>query len=376
MTNHSTGINKNIKGAINMDNRNYRNNRRNDTRIRKNFGRGKDSVEIDMTKVKHVNEDAIKRSEQNNKIVDNIVLSSPSGRYITLGGNQSMYFTLMPTKPLIDCKYIRLLETVEIRDDAKNKKNIIYVRGCTLGKKYDEIPGICSLSNEKIAEKKCFGNKFQGASIEFLVVTGGFIQIDDIEKEFKVAFLNKNNTFLKEEFRDNLDTLKNKSLWNLYNAIKSGNVKTWTVPKPGNTLFHTMFSGEVDVEIETITGDIIKGVVKGYEFTPGGHPSLNLIMKEQGQDGQVQEKPRVVPLYTISVMLIYKYKTDDILSKRAIDLTLKGHIVIPHRGNNTIYDYCKRSKSEKEQEIKLDGTILPFDQLDKHDLEIKSIIKN
>lgn len=364
-----------------MDNRNYRrndrrNNRRNDRGVRKSFGRGRDSVEIDMTKVKHVNEDAIKRSEQNNKIIDNIVLSSPSGRYITLSGNQSMYFTLMPTKPLIDCKYIRLLESVETRDDARNRKNIIYVRGCISGKKDREIPDICHLSNEKIAEKKCFGNKFQGASVEFLVVTGGSIQIDDIEREFKVIFLNKNNTFSKEEFRDNPDPLKNKSLWNLYNAIKSGNVKVWTIPKPGNTLFHTMFSGDVGLEIETINGDILKGIVKGYEFTPGGHISLNLVMKEQGQDGQMQEKLRVLPLYTVSIMLIYEYKTDDILSKRAIDLTLRGHIVIPHRGNNTIYDYCKRSKSEKEQEIKLDGTILPFDQLDKHDLEIKNIVKN
>lgn len=358
--------------------RNYGNNprrdRRNDRTIRKNFA--KDSVEIDMTKIKTVNEDAIKRSEQHNKSVDSLVFSSPSGRYIALGGNKSMYFTLMPTKPLIDCKYIRLLETVETRDSASNRKNITYVRGCTFGKTDGEIPDVCHLSNERILEKKCFGNKFQTTSIEFLVITSGFIQIDDVGREFKCAFINKNNMFSKEEFRDNSDPLKNKSLWNLYNAIKSGSVKTWTIPKPGNTLFHTMFAGEVKVEIETISGNIIDGVVNGYEFTPGGYPSLNLTIKENGENGQIQEKLWVIPLYMVSVMTIYDYKTDNLLSKRAIELTLKGHIVIPHRGNNMIYDYCKRSKSEKEQVIKLDGTILPYDQLDKHDIEIKSIIKN
>ena len=125
------------------------------------------------------------------------------------------------------------------------------------------------------------------------------------------------------------------------------------------------------MEIETIRGDILRGVVIGYEFTPGGHPSLNLFFKEDEV-----EKLRVLPLYTICMMVVYNYKTNDILGSRAIDITLAGHIVIPHRGNNKIYDYCKMGKTGKEQEIKLDGTVSPFDQLDKHDLEIKRMIRN
>lgn len=337
-------------------------------KVVKKFGRGKDSVEIDLTKVKMVNEDAIKRSEYHNKIVDKIEFISPSGRFCFVSGNQLLYFTLTPTKPLIDCHYIKLVKTVETIDNAKNKNDIYFIRACSLNKKEGEIFDNCHMTNQKIADKKCVGKKFQTSSLEFWIITNGFIQDEDNEKEFKIGFFNKiANGFIKEEFRDNGDNLKTKSLYNLYNAIKTGSIKVISIPKPGNTLFHTIFSGIVKIDIETITGDNLKGTVKGYEFSPGGYPSLNIY---------IEDKLRIVPLYIIATMIIEKYEVNDILSRRAIELTMKGHIVIPHRGNNVIYDYCNRYKTDKDQEIKLDGTMIPFNQFDKHDIEIKNIIRN
>ncbi len=347
--------------------------RRNDRKPggrRPKYGRdtyNSDKLKTEKEKSKTVNAEAIERSKLNNKIISKMLFSSPSGKYIELQDNLSIYFTLTPSKPLIDCKYIRLLETVETKDELSNKRNTYFTRGCMYNKKEGEIPEPCIISNEKINSGGCVGNKFQSSSIEFLIASGGTQNIDGFEKEFKIMFVNKKLEFIKLEFIDNPDPLKNNALFTLYNDVKGGVIKTPTIPKPGNTLFHTLFSGEVDVEIETLTGDSVSGTVKGYEFTPGGHPSLNVWSGET---------LRIVPLYNVGIINVKDYKNNDVLSKRAIDLTLLGHIVIPHRGNNTIYDYCKRNKNGKEQDIKLDSTMIPFDQHDKHDVEVKAIMRN
>lgn len=345
--------------------RDYRNNNR-----KKNYKQnnnpiryGINTVEIDQKKIKTVNEEAIKRSEFNNKIVDKMVFYSRTGKYCTISGNQLLYFTLTPTSPLIDCPHIRLKMTY----GGENNKEPCTTRLCNLNNK--DNGGnleICQMSIQKIADGKCIGKKFQGASIEFWIITNGYMEEDDNKREVKIVFLNKNLQFENGgEFRDNKDPIKSKGLWNLYNSIKTGNVKVTSIPKPGNILFHTLFSGIVDVDIETITGEELKGTVKGYEFTPGGHPSLNL---------WIGDKLRIIPLYTISVMVVKKYDLNDILSRRVVELTLNGHIVIPHRMNNKIYDYCKRNKMDKDQEITLDGMIKPLETLDKHDIELQKLI--
>lgn len=327
--------------------------------------RGKEVETVDLTNVKHINEDAISRSVYNNMIVDRLEFADPSGRYCSVAGSQLLLYTLTPSKPLIDCPYISLKVTHDITMD---KRGDCITRLCTFNKEPGET-NMCYITIDKIANGLCVGKKTYLSSHEFWIITGGHIQIDDDDREFKIGFFNKNiNSFLKEEFRENPDVDKAKVLWNLYNAMKSGTVKSPTVPKPGNTLFYTLFSGIIDVDIETITGDNIKGTVKGYELTPGGSPSLNVWV--------TQEKLRVVPLYTIAVLIVNKYDIPDMLSRRAIELTIRGHIVIPHRGNNSIYDYCKSYKRFKDQEIKLDGNIVPYEQLDKHDMEVSKIVRS
>lgn len=342
--------------------RNFRDNRRDFRKPRRPYG--KDTEDIDLTKIKMVNEDAIKRSEYHNNIVDRLEFSTPSGKYCTVSGHQLLLYTLMPSKPLIDCQYIRLEVAYE---DAEKKKGCI-IRLCGFNKTPKDPLEICQVTIEKIAKGMCVGRKTHVASHEFWVVTGGHMQIDEVGKEFKIIFVNKNaNALIKEELRLASDPLKAKSLFNLYNAIKTGSVKLPSIPKPGNILFHTLFSGIVNVDIETITGETFKGVVKGYELTPGGSPSLNTWITE--------EKLRVVPLYTIATMLVEKYQINDMMRRRTLELTLKGHIVIPHPATNSIFDSCKRYMKPKDQEIKLDGTITPFDNLDKHDTELSNVIR-
>lgn len=326
---------------------------------------GKDVEQIDLTKIKTVNEEAVKRSVYNNMVVDRLEFSSPSGRYCCVAGNQLLLYTLTPSKPLIDCRYISLKVTHDILAD---KHGDYITRLCTFNKNPGETD-MCYITIEKIAKGLCVGKKTYLSSHEFWIINKGHIKIDEEEKEFNIIFLNKNaNSFLKEEFRENPDKDKAKVLWNLYNAIRTGVVKSPTIPKPGNTIFYTLFSGIVDVDIETIAGEKIKGTIKGYELTPGGSPSLNVWISD--------EKLRVVPLYTIAVMIINKYDLPDMLSRRILELTINGHIAIPHKGNNSIYDYCNSYKKLKDQEIKLDGNIHPFEQFDKHDMEVSKIIRS
>jgi len=359
----------------------------------------------------------IPRTINNNKIVEHLTFKNPLGESTTINGGLLQYFTLTPSKPLIDCKYLRMLQTIESYEliekvernefverveiiDSKNKdtikpgmverkevlrvteklmggdkiikkKNVSYIRGCIYGKKDGEVPEPCVLTNEKIAEKRCMGNSFTGSSLEFYVISNGLMEKDtfDEEKPFRILYVNKQWKLLESLFKDNSDIIKRDSLFNFYNAMKDGRLKMKSKVNPGNTLFHTLFSGEVDVEIETLSGgDKLKGTVKGYELTPGGHPSLN-VWTGEGENKRL----RFVPLYMIGTMEIIKYKLDDLLSKRAVEMTLKGHIVIPHRGNNCIYDYCKTGYTGEEQEIKLNGTIYPNND-DNHDMELRKII--
>ena len=268
-----------------------------------------------------------------------------------------------------------MLKTIDVNNIINssngeiNKKEVYYIRGCTYNKKEGEIPDICNIGNKRIQEQKCVGNKFQTSSIEFWIVTKGVLHFNDTKREFHIMMINKtSNMFETIELRNNPNNDKASCLWNLYNGMKSGRVKISELPKPGNTLFYTVFSGDVGVEIETITGKSLKGTVKKYELTPGGHPSLNFY------DEKDNGKLMVIPLYMISTMIITKCNTDDIFSKKAVELTMNGHIVIPHRDNYMIIDYCNRPKLDKDQLIQLDGSMTPFNQFDKHDTEVKNIM--
>lgn len=339
----------------NRDRRDFRNNERNFR------GRGRDTSHIDPKKIKSINAEALMQSKNNNKVVEKMEIATPGGNRLELSANQLNLFTLTPRKPLIDCPYVQLKPSYE---DVVTKAGECITRICTRG----ESPVMCQMSTEKLASGECIGRKTPITSLEFYIVTNTFIKNNGNEgEEFKLAMFNKiTNVFMNIALVDSTDLEKNTSLWNLYNAIKAGNVQTPSVPKPGNLLFYTLFSGEVSVTIETITGEIIEGTVKNYDLPTGHVPSLNVY---------IGDTLRVVSLYMISTIFVHKYSIPDMLSRRAFELGIRGHIVIPHKGNNTIYDYCNRHKSGKDQEIRMDGNVIPFDILNKHDVELTQLVR-
>lgn len=343
-----------------MYKRDFRNNERNNDR---NFrGRGRDtSVPIDPKKIKSINAEALMQSKINNKVVEKMEVATPGGNRLELSGNQLNLFTLTPRKPLIDCPYVQLKPSYE---DMVTKSGECITRICTKG----ESPVMCQMSTEKVASGECIGRKTPITSLEFYIVTNAFVKNNDNEgEEFKFAMFNKiTNIFTNITLIDHSDPEKNISLWNLYNAIKAGTVQTHSIPKPGNLLFYTLFSGEVNVTIETITGEVIEGTVKNYDLPTGHVPSFNIY---------VDDTLRVVSLYMVSTLIVHKYSIPDMLSRRAFELGTRGHVVIPHKGNNTIYDYCRRYKTDKDQEIRMDGNIIPFDILSKHDTELTQMVR-
>lgn len=335
---------------------------------KRNFGgRGRDtSVPIDPKKIKSINAEALMQSQMNNKVVEKMEIATPGGNMLEVVGNQLNLFTLTPRKPLIDCPYVQLKPSYE---NAETKEGECITRVCTK----DEKPSMCQMSTEKLASGECIGRKTPITSLEFHIVTGAFVKKNNDEgEEFRFCMFNKiTNVFTNISLKDNNDPIKNTSLWNLYNSIKAGNIGIVSVPKPGNLLFYTLFSGEVVVEIETITGETLKGTVKRYDLPTGHVPSLFLHVK--GEDGK--ETLRIVSLYLISTLVVYRYKILDVLKRRAFELGLRGHIVISHSGNNTVYDYCNRHMTDKDQQIRLDGNVIPYDPLNKHDIELTQLVR-
>lgn len=325
--------------------------------------RGRDSTSyIDTKKIKTVNAEALMQSQMNNKVVERMEIATPGGNRLDVSANQLNLFTLTPRKPLIDCPYVQLKVSYE---NANTKTGEYITRVCTKGEKLV----VCQMSTEKLISGECIGRKTPITGLAFHVVTNVFIKTNDNEgEEFKFAMFNKiTNIFTNITLRDSSDPEKAKSLWNLYNAIKAGTVQTPSIPKPGNLLFYTLFSGEVHVTIETITGEIIKGIVKNYDLPTGHVPSLNI---------EVGDTMRVVSLYIVSILIVHKYSIPDVLSRRAFELLLRGHIVIPHKSNNVIYDYCRRYRMDKDQEIKMDGNIGgSYDILNKHDIELTQLVR-
>lgn len=331
-------------------------------------GRGRNtSVTFDAKKIKTVNAEALMQSQINNKVVEKMNVATPGGKRLEITGNQLNLFTLTPRKPLIDCPYVQLKVTYE---DITKKFGECITRVCTKG----ETLEMCQMSTWKLESGECIGRKTPITSLGFHIVTNAFVKDVDTGnegEEFKFVMLNKiTNVFTNLTLRDNKDVEKSTSLWNLYNAIKAGTVQTPSIPKPGNLLFYTLFSGEVTVTIETITGEEIKGVVKSYDLPTGHVPSLNVYV--EGENGNVL---RVVSLYMVSTLIVHRYTIPDVLSRRAFELGTKGHIVIPHKGNNTIYDYCNRHKTDKDQEVRMDGNVIPYDALSKHDIELTKAIR-
>jgi len=341
----------------------YQNRENRDRRDIGNFrGRGRDtSFPLDPKKIKSINAEALMQSKTNNKVVEKMEVATPSGNRLNVSGNQLNLFTLTPRKPLIDCPYVQLKPSYE---DVVSKSGECITRICTRG----DTPVMCQMTTEKVASGECIGRKTPITSLEFYIITNAFIGNNENEgREFKFAMFNKiTNIFTNITLRDNSDPEKNMSLWNLYNAIKAGTVQTHSIPKPGNLLFYTLFSGEVSVTIETITGEVIEGMVKNYDLPTGHVPSLNVY---------IGDTLRIVSLYMISTLVVHKYSIPDILGRRAFELGIRGHIVIPHKGNNTIYDYCARYKSSKDQEIRMDGNVIPFDVLSKHDVELTQAVR-
>ena len=323
---------------------------------------GKDVKDIDLTKMKKVNVEAIERSKFNNMLVKKLNYYNKSGTYCTISGGLLSIFTLTPSKALIDCNYIRLKVTKG--EDEKRQECI--TRICVLNPERLEL---CRLTVEKINEGKCFGRKSFVTSHEFWVVTNGTLSCEDKKTEFKIGLFNYNmpNGFTDQEFDVNPNKQKAESLRNLYEKMKAGIISSPTVPKPGNIIFHTLFSGEVSIDIQTIMGESIKGTVKGYNLPPGGTPSLNVWISEN--------KLKVIPLYMVESMITNDYKIIDVMRRRTLSLLMNGHIVIPHEGNRTIYDYCKSAFKGKEQAISIDGNVIPRDFADTHDMEIDKIIK-
>lgn len=324
---------------------------------------GRDVKDIDISKMKKITIEAIERSKYNNMLVRKLAYYNKSGMFCTINEGLLSIFTLTPSKPLIDCDHIRLKVTKGPEDDKK-QENI--TRICVMN--HDQ-PEICRLTNEKIKDGKCFGKKSYVSSHEFWVVTNGTILCENEKTKFKVGFFNCNipNGYTDQEFEVNPDKQKAESLRDLYEKMKVGIISSPTIPKPGNLIFHTLLSGEVDVNIQTILGELIIGKIKGYNLTPGGTPSLNVLISENIL--------KVIPLYIIESMIANDYKINDILRRRALAMLMNGHIVIPHAGNNTIYDYCKAAFKGKEQAIGMDGNIVPRDMVDRHDMEIDKIIK-
>jgi hypothetical protein len=343
----------------NRDRRDSRNNERGEFR-----GRGRNTTPpIDPKKIKTINAEALMQSQINNKVVEKMDIATPGGNTLEVVGNQLNLFTLTPRKPLIDCPYVQLKVSYE---DITKKFGECITRVCTKG----ETLEMCQMSTRKLEEGECIGRKTPITSLEFYIVTGAFVKKNNDEgKEFRFCMFNKlTNVFTNIALKDSSDLEKATSLWNLYNAIKAGTVQTPSIPKPGNLLFYTLFSGEVTVTIETITGEVIKGVVKNYDLPTGHVPSLNLYV--EGETGSVL---RVISMYMVSTLIVHKYVIPDILSRRAFEFGMRGHVVIPHKGNSVIYDYCRRYRMDKDQEIKLDGNIVPYDVLNKHDTELLNL---
>lgn len=361
------------------DFREYNKNRRDNRERDRGYGRGRDtSVPFDPKTIKSINAAAFMQSEINNKVVAKMDIATPGGNRIEVSGNQLNLFTLTPRKPLIDCPYVQLRPSYE---DAVNKTEECITRVCTK----DDSLVMCQMTTEKVASGECIGRKTPITSLEFYIVTNAFVKNNGDEgEEIKFTMFNKiTNVFTNIILTDSSDPEKAKSLWNLYNAIKAGNVRTPSIPKPGNLLFYTLFSGEVSVKIETITGEIIEGIVKNYDLPTGHVPSLNIYVKQQDSVGSVGDKNsvgdgdklRVVSLYMISTIIVNKYSIPDMLGRRAFELGIRGHIVIPHKGNNSIYDYCHSHIDGKDQEIRLDGNVIPFDILNKHDVELTQLVR-
>jgi hypothetical protein len=147
------------------------------------------------------------------------------------------------------------------------------------------------------------------------------------------------------------------------------------LPKPGNdVIFHTLFCGDVECEIETIGREILKGTVKGYHNPTGGVPSL-FLWTGDGNNRELHE----TLLDNISMIIVNKYVLKERIRRWAMEMILKGHVVIVHPiGSkvepNTIFDYCKSKKLGRQQIIRNDGMIEPEDKFDEHDKELRSII--
>lgn len=325
--------------------------------------KSKKDFKKNVKKYKTVGEDALNRSIYNNMVVKKMDFQSPSGKYCSVIGKQLLLYTLTPGRPLIDCQYILPKMTKGV---LGNREQEYTLRLCMYNKKQEENPDVCDISDDKIATHRCVGKKSKMGAMEFWIVTNGNITVDGDTQQFKIGFFNKiQNEYFNPEFLENPDKNKAKNLFELYNDIRSGKVLTESIPKPGNILFHTLFSGIVDVDIETITQDKLKGTIKGYDNPTGGIPLLFM-----------NEGLRPIPLYTIGTMIINNYLISDLMRRRTLEIIMRGHIALPHPDGHLIFDYCKSRKLGRQQKIKLDGSIEPpIDLFDDHDKELLSIVR-
>lgn len=338
------------------DRRDFRRDDRKNYRRDRPYERG---IEFERKKMKDIRPEALERSKFNNMVVDKLGFHDRD-KYITVTGKQLNLYTLMPSRPILTCPYTKLGMTYT---DPKDKRTFFQMRMCLLDQ---SIPTVCRMTTEKKEIGKCFGVYTKGSSLDFWVVSNGTIDNGKVKKPFKTAFFNKNLKLDKEEFSINPDIEKANSLKKLYEAMRNGSKYLATIPKPGNLLFHTLFSGDVKLIAVTTTGEDISGIVKGYENVPGGQPSLKLYI------GPDDKKLRMLPLYMVGYMIVEDFSVD-LLAKRCIQLMTNGHIIIPHRGNNTILDIC-RSDRQYDMIIHNNGDIVPFDHNNRHDYEVRDII--
>ena len=325
------------------------------------------------------NEEAIQRSIIHGRQLNKMEFVSPTGRSCLVKDGMLTYFTLTPSRPLLICQYVITDMTEGFPGERRDRCNM---RHCTLGRGPADIKErkleICHITDEKINAGRCFAKRSKMSAIDFWVVTNGSMTIDGVTREFPVAFFNKlRNDFIGSVVSsDNPNINKVGILRSVYDAARTGRINTPILPKPGNDgLFHTLFSGNVECEIETFGREILKGTVEGYHNPTGGIPSLFLWENIDGG-----RKLSETILDTISMIIVNKYEMKERTRRWAMEMILKGHIIIVHPVGskvepNTIFDYCKSNKLGRQQIIHNDGKIELEDKFDEHDKELRNIIE-
>ncbi len=334
----------------------------------KNYDKGKvkykEIKNFEEKRIKPITPDMLERASFNNMVVDQLGFYYQT-RYMNISGKQLSLFTLTPSAPLIACKHMTLGMTITDPNDPRTKMNI---RMCSK----DENRQVVCRKNES-----CPTELIQLGENGFWVICDGKINNGDSAMPFKIGFFDKiHQTYDPPPiFSKNPDENKALSLIRHYNAARSGSGIWRTDPKPGNGIFRTLFSHENEVttlivtKSQKLSGEKIRGVVKGYEDTTRGQPALKLWTNEGRQ--------RPVDISQIAFMLIEDYKAP-LWRKISIELMTHGHLILPHpeKGGGMSIDVCNAWKGESDLLIHSNGDLSKRDDNDRHNREVRDTIDN